>query len=162
VSINGGAPYTNDPEVELTFAGLGSRDREIRISNDGGFEPGETRPFALGQTYRWTLASTGPDRLPKTVYVRVVGPGVETLTDEIVLDQAAPVVVSARRAGGKLKVRVRDRLSGVSHVQVTRIRRRPGNWRTFKSTMGLPSGRGRIQVRARDRARNRSRWAAAR
>lgn len=162
VFINGGAPYTNDPEVELTFAGLGSRDREIEISNDGGFTPSETRPFALGTTYPWTLASTGPDRLPKTVYVRVTGPGVDTLTDEIVLDETAPVVVSARRAGGKLKVRVRDRISGVSHVQVTRNPRRPGKWRKYRSTVGLPSGRGGIHVRARDRARNRSRWVAAR
>lgn len=163
VSINDGAPYTNDPKVQLTFEGLGRRDHTIELSNDGSFRRSESRDFVVGAVHPWTLASTGPERLPKTVYVRVHGgSGNETLTDDIVLDETPPVVLFARRAGGKVKVKARDRLSGVSHVQVTRNPRKPGSWRRFKSRTALPGGRGTIRVRVRDRARNRSSWAVAR
>jgi len=36
------------------------------ISNDGGFAAPATLGIACNDRYSWTLASTGPERLPKT------------------------------------------------------------------------------------------------
>lgn len=172
VEINGGAEYTNDPDVLLSMADLGRHDIEIQISNDGGFKDYEHRRLDETNAYAWTLASTGPERLPKTVYVRLLGMsgyGGAPLTDSIVLDERAPVIVFARVTGGgsaqarkaaarRLSLRARDNLSGVSHVQITRNRKRPGKWVKFAKSLAVPAGRGALSVRVRDRAGNRSAW----
>ncbi|HEX8743205.1 MAG TPA: hypothetical protein VF712_08715 [Thermoleophilaceae bacterium] len=166
LEINGGAEYTNDPDVLLGLANLSPSDFQIEVSNDGGFKDAQKLPVDETNTYPWTLASTGPDRLPKTVYVRIIGMssnGGKPVTDEIVLDETAPTIVSARAASPrKLRIRARDKLSGVSHVQVTRNPRKPGRWRKFTGTAPIPNGRGGVRVRVRDRARNASRWKVAR
>ena len=167
VTINGGAEYTNDPDVVLTVADVGTDTQRLEISNDGGFQKLETRFVAPGGTYPWRLASSGPEMLPKTVYVRLasshpyerVGP----ISDSIVLDERRPAIVSARiKRSGKLGLRATDTLSGVSHVQVTRDPKRPGKWRRYAKTLSVPKGRGKLRVRVRDRASNESKWRTVR
>jgi 6-phosphogluconolactonase (cycloisomerase 2 family) len=179
VKINGGDEYTNDPDVELTVSHLDdfAAGFGFDVSNDGGFGDGtEHLDFdGTDDRYPWTLATSGPERLPKTVYVRVFGPvgkgGV--ITDEIVLDQRPPAVdaavllprTAARGAkatrAARLRIRAHDRLSGVSRMQVTHNRRRPGRWRLFRRTATVPRGHGAVWVRVRDRATNHSRWRRA-
>jgi DNA-binding beta-propeller fold protein YncE len=164
VTINSGAIYTNDPHVTLTVANLNtSMTMDLLISNDGGFGPG-TKTFKLQRSgrYEWTLATSGPERLPKTVYVRPRGFGVGTvLTDDIVLDERPPVLVAVRQAGKRLRIRARDRLSGVGRMQVAHSRRHPGRWRRYRSSTRYSATRGRAWVRVRDRAGNRSHWRRA-
>ena len=101
------------------------------LSNDGGFGGATEHPVAGDSHYAWTLASSGAERLPKTVYVRFTGPGVDdtkTFTDDIVLDQTPPAVTSAARtttSGARtarvkkvrVRVKARDSLSGVGSLQ---------------------------------------------
>lgn len=162
ISINGGAQYTNDRDVELTID-LPRSSAPVQISNDAGFADAEsiqwfrwwTKPIA------WTLASTGPDRLPKTVYARQqeADSTWTVYSDEIVLDETAPVVASARRVSrSRLRVRARDRVSGVKALQIARHRHNPGHWRRWnKHATYMARGRG-LRVRVRDRAGNASRW----
>jgi 6-phosphogluconolactonase (cycloisomerase 2 family) len=172
IEINGGDEFTNDPDVLISVVDGGRSDFQIQMSNDGGFKKSEMRRIDETNAYPWTLASSGPERLPKTVYARLLGMssyGGQTFSDSIVLDERAPVVVFARVVGGgsgatrkaaarKLSLRARDNLSGVSRVQVTRNRRRPGKWLKFARSVPVPSGRGALHVRVRDRAGNASRW----
>ena len=169
VKINDGASYTNDPNVTLTVdvprSGLG-----LEISNDGGFDQSQQFQWAENARYQWTLATTGLDRLPKTVYVRSLEGG-PVYTDDIVLDQTAPVVVSAQIVAGSrsrslataahrryLRVIARDRLSGVGRIQITTNRHHPGSWRRYRKRHVYAVAGGTLYVRVRDRAKNRSRW----
>ncbi len=171
VSINDGARYTNDPKVTIaaswpTFA------HEMLISNDGGFKAAQ--PFGLRASVPWVLDSSGAERLPKIVYVRFMrGATVsETYTDDIILDQRAPLISSARLKRGKgaplLRLRARDRgLAGLKAVQVTNDRRRPrAALRAYDSKLRLRRHKGDrrlklgkpVFVRVRDRAGNVSSW----
>jgi 6-phosphogluconolactonase (cycloisomerase 2 family) len=159
--INGGDEYTNDPDVMLSVEDIDRGTFALEVSNDGGFKKSERRTIDETNAYPWTLASSGPERLPKTVYARLSGMsrfGGQPITDEIVLDERAPTIVFARQAKRRLDLKARDDLSGVSHVQATRNPKRPGRWRRFAKSVSVPGGRGRIHVRVRDRANNRSRW----
>lgn len=161
LAINGGDTFTNDPDVVLSIDLRGHYAGSFDISNDGGFKGAKHFPRNEVDAYLWRLASSGPERLAKTVYVRVNGINhlePKTITDEILLDQRPPTVVSARRAKKRLAVRARDTLSGVSHIQVTRNRKKPGKWRRFAKSVAATGGRGRILVRVRDRAENHSKW----
>ena len=173
VTINSGTSYTDDPHVTLAIVVPPRGISAYEVANDGGF--GGSGIFARGTgTVSWTLASTGPERLPKTVYVRLLGFGPlngQVLTDDIVLDERRPVVTSARlvsssrrraRASG-LRVRVwaRDRVSGVASVQVTTRRARPGKWRRYRRNTTYATRGRRSYVRVRDRAGNRSAWRRA-
>ncbi len=165
--INGGADYTNDPRVTLTLEGANWLF-EVEISNDGGFRRStKTSPSDSGR-YPWRLQSSGPERLPKTVYMRTTGMGGHTVTDDIVLDERPPQITSlalARAPRGaraaatpRLRVRVHDRVSGVSSMQVTGNKRRPGKWLTFKASPSVRASGSTLWVRVRDRAGNTSRW----
>lgn len=141
VTINEGQIYTNSPIVRLTLRPPHGATGAT-IANDGLADP---HPVALNgggdQVVSWTLNSSGPERLPKTVFVHFTGPGVDASsehTDNIILDQTKPTVsrvlvvaqrrgnrrVSAKSAGGlakgcanthlTLKVRAHD---NVSHVR---------------------------------------------
>ena len=94
VSVEMGALYTNTPDVKLNLV-YPSSTTGVVMSNDGGFMN------ALGldpaPTMRWRLASSGPERLPKTVYVKFLsGPFVtDTFSDDIVLDETPPQVLTA-------------------------------------------------------------------
>ena len=94
MTINGGAQYTNDPDVTLSVIapnGVGS----LRVANDGGFRAAEA--FTVKKTIRWRLAESGLERLPKTVYLRF-GNEAQTFTDDIILDQTKPTVRARRRS----------------------------------------------------------------
>ena len=161
VKINGGDEYTNDPDVVLSVEDLDRGTQALEVANDGGFKNSERRTIDETNAYPWTLASSGPERLPKTVYVRLLGMsrfGGQALADEIILDERAPTIVFARKSRKRLDLKARDNLSGVSHVQATRNPKRPGKWRRFTKSVSLPGGSGRIHVRVRDRADNRSKW----
>jgi DNA-binding beta-propeller fold protein YncE len=168
VTINDGAEYTNDPDVTLTIEGVSwPSNFYVQISNDGGFTEGASEwvpvPQQGGNGYEWTLATSGPERLPKTVYVRARSRGADQLIrDDIVLDQRPPELTTVTQIGNLLRVAARDRLSGLRWMQVTRNRRKPGAWRKYRARSSYRSGRARTYVRVRDRAGNRSRWVAAR
>jgi hypothetical protein len=127
--------------------------------------PPATNPGSL--VFPWTLQSTGPERLPKIVYVR--GPGGFS-GDDIILDETAPVVtavqvlpftagkVAAARVRRRLRIAARDRTSGVARVQIAGNPRRPGRWFWYGNRVRYPVSGVRVFVRVRDRAGNRSRW----
>jgi hypothetical protein len=102
VTINNAALYTNKPDVELTIVAP-DQTTNVRLSNDGGFGSATTRTVQSG-TYDWTLNSSGPERLPKTIYVRfdsVCLSASQTFTDDIILDETPPAVTSAAATPAK-------------------------------------------------------------
>jgi hypothetical protein len=171
ISINGGAQFTNDPQVQLhvvwpAFA------QELVASNDGGF--GDAHTSALHATIPWTLASTGPERLPKTVYARF-DDNTQTFQDDIVLDETAPVVqqatatraravaaritiAAAKRRAFRVRTRAKDNLSGVARLQLTTNKHKPGRALHYKPKRVFKASSSKIYVRVRDRAGNWSRW----
>jgi hypothetical protein len=99
--------------------------QQVEISNDG-FRHSDLKPLAASCRYQWTLGD-GPGRKPKVVSVRFPGvPGV--VKDRVLLDGTAPVIrrVSARwitaRQGWVLKIRARDRGTGIAKVLVGKTR----------------------------------------
>jgi len=131
VSINGGDFATNNPHVQIDLVWPGAATQVI-LSNDGGFgAAGGTSTLPLASEVPWTLEQTGPERLPKTVYARFLGAGIDTqnFTDDIILDQTPPTLQSAQLVGGgsaataaskraktrsyRIKVRAQDKLVGV-------------------------------------------------
>jgi PKD repeat protein len=98
VSIDGGDYATDSPNAQIS-AVWPSGAAQLLISNDGGFAAaGSTQTLSLASTVPWTLARTGSDRLPKTVYVRFLGAGMDdvTFSDDIILDEVAPTLQSAQ------------------------------------------------------------------
>jgi hypothetical protein len=182
ISINGGADVTNDRHVQLDLR-WPSRAVNLLASNDGGFNAPTV--FPVDTPISWTLASSGPQLLPKTVYVRFTGgdSGKETYTDDIVLDETQPAVQSATATpiGGagkasasktgtrkyRVRVRARDAVTGIAAVQVSNARKRGKlynvrNARKFTGAVIFKSKGNRIYVRVRDAAGNFSRWRKAR
>jgi hypothetical protein len=163
VTINDGATYTNTRHVTLAIL-RPPHVSGIRISNDGGFSSWLASPVNSAERYRFTLPSSGRDRLPKTVYVRFEGATLDptrTFTDDIILDQNPPTVHNGRiidRKGGRIRValRARDSNSGVGAAQFARVRSRP--WAAVKFHKRLALRRTPSWVRVRDRAGNDSRW----
>src|SRR5262249_40517044 len=134
VSINAGAQFTNDPNVTVSvrwppFA------TSLLISNDGGFTDAVTVP--VDASIAWTLDSSGPERLPKTIYVRFQGgeSGAETYQDDIILDQTPPTIEGVRAAARgsgdarsyRLRISASDELSGVAQMQITNDTSEPGD-----------------------------------
>lgn len=171
VRINGGAAFTNSPDVVLEIK-PGMVPSDLELSNDGGFLPLVRVPVRRNGRYPWRLLSSGPERLAKTVYVRHHDYGL-TATDDIILDETVPTVVSAvlvplsatsaaARAAGvsrrKVRLVARDRTSGVARVQSAVTRGRPGRWVRFERRATVPVGRSARWIRVADRAGNRSRW----
>lgn len=163
VSIEDGAQFTDDPHVtvDVVWTPFAS---DLVISNDGGFQPASTRP--VDSRISWTLDSSGPERIPKTIYVRFLGGdgGRETYQDDIILDETAPAVLSARflrggsRAVRRVRVVVRDRVSGVTRMQVALNRSLPARTIRYRRVVRVVVGHSRPFVRVRDRAGNWSRW----
>ena len=168
VSINDGDQYTNDPKVTI-FASWPASASDAFVSNDGGFKNGQLFPVA--EQIPWKLDSSGPERLPKTVYVRfMAGLQVsETYTDDIILDQTPPKVLSAslspaagaaRAAAARkvtLKLKAKDNVSGVGAAQVTKNKRKPGRFLEYRKSLKVVPAK-RLYVRVRDRAGNLSAW----
>jgi hypothetical protein len=108
VLINNGDYATDNRHVQIDLVWPAGTN-QVLISNDGGFgASGSTETADLAPEIDWTLEQTGQDRLPKTVYVRFLGgPGLLDLlsyTDDIVLDEQAPTVQSARLLGQSTKL----------------------------------------------------------
>ena len=179
VSVNDGAEFTNTPHVTVSAVWpLNATD--FLLSNDGGFTP--ATHFSVAAKVPWTLNSTGPERLPKTVYVRFAGgsAGNETYQDDIILDQTPPEIqrVSVTPSGTaraavatrkpkprtpafRIALKASDNVSGVVALQITRRKAAPGADRKFTRSL-LYKGRLPVYIRARDRAGNVSRWTTVR
>lgn len=175
VSINDGAQFTNDPRVTV-FCVWPAFASDALISNDGGFKNAVSFPVA--DQIPWTLDSSGPERLPKTIYVRfTAGDQVsETYQDDIILDQIPPKVeqaavtpaaASASGAGAarvrawKVRVKASDSNSGVGSVQITTSKSKPGPLIKYRPKLIVRSAKPPLYIRARDRAGNFSPWRKA-
>ena len=157
VSINGGATFTNSPNVTITAYGPDSAT-QLLLDNDGGFANALRFPI-VDFRFPWTLNDSGPERLPRTVYARFEGGNLDpsrTLSDDIILDQTAPAVTAARAVGSTVRVAARDRTSGVGALQF----KSRGTISAFRKFAPVTKIRGRMPgfVRVRDRAKNLSRW----
>jgi hypothetical protein len=178
MTINDGAIYTNDPDVTLSIdapRGVSS----LRVSNDGGFRAAKN--FPVRTTIRWHLAESGPERLPKTVYLRF-GNDAQTFTDDIILDQTKPTVSSATvdaadaatrtaavaevaSSNGRnyrVRIRAKDATSGVAKVQFAVSKRHPSSARRFARVSRYAGKRAPKYVRVQDRAGNYSAWRSVR
>jgi uncharacterized repeat protein (TIGR01451 family) len=176
VSIENGALYTNDVEVDLDIAWNANHDvNQMTISNDGGFGSG-TGWIAPTTTYAgWTLTTFGDYTLPRTVYVQFrdsEGSPLATVQDDILYDPIKPEIVSvevlpsvqfgtALQASTPVTVRVNvsDTLSGPASVMLS-------NDPSFESSAehrvtgrvtDIPwelQASGKVFVRAKDEAGN--------
>jgi hypothetical protein len=168
VSINGGAQYTNDPAVEVSVVwprGV----RTVTLSNDGGF--GSASVFGIRPSIPWRLATSGPERLPKTIYVRFDG-STQTFTDDVILDETSPVIASATatapaaaaaaaaglRRSYRVRVKASDKTSGVAKLQTATKKNRPDPAVRYRSQATIRSTVAPRFVRVQDRAGNWSAW----
>ena len=176
VSINGGAVYTNSPNVTLSATWPREATGPLLISNDGGF--GVFKKVPLARDVPWKLNSSGPERLPKTVYLRFLGGGIDSQTfqDDIILDETPPIVSTASVAVApppvqalsqriatkryQIRLKARDGLSGVKMVQATQSRSKPGTWIRYRTQFTVSASQAPKWIRVRDRAGNVSRWKA--
>jgi len=178
VTVNDASAFTGSKTVTLTITPLPGATGVV-LSNDGGFGGATERGLSGDNRYTWTLASSGAERLPKTVYVRFSGGGVDdtkTFTDDIVLDETAPTVSSATFAPAAatarattaaakqvaIRVTAKDALSGVSSLQLaaTPKSKRIANV-PYKKTIRVAAADGKY-VRAIDKAGNPGRWVKVR
>ena len=180
ISINDNMPFTRKREVTIraTWPSFATSMLVYNDSVDSSRSPQPTiRPVA--KEIRWRLSTRDVDSSPRRVYVNFHrGPRTsEAYVDEIVLDQKAPAVLSARLVPGEgsrpaaLRLRARERgLSGVGVVEVTNLRRSaPVVSRTYHATISLQRRRGEpmlsvglpVYVRVRDKAGNVSPWRRA-
>jgi hypothetical protein len=171
VSINDGDQFTNDPNVVLTTRWPNFSTTAL-LSNDGGFAHAQSLP--VGASLAWTLDASGPERLPKTVYVRF-DDGTQTYQDDIILDQTPPAVTSATLVGSSASssaariarskrrsysftLRAQDAVSGVAGLEVTDNKRAPGPVTRYVRKMSFKTAKPHIYVRALDYAGNFSKW----
>jgi hypothetical protein len=164
VSINSAATFTTSTAVTLTIHEPAGAN-QVQISNDGGFSNPDTRAVSGTDTYSWNLVSSGAERLPKTVYVRFLGSGIDatqTYTDDIILDEDAPTLNSAsitqtrdRAAGGwVLKVKARDANSGLDLLGTASRKRGEYATQPFAKRIEIESPRRARFVQLTDRAGN--------
>jgi hypothetical protein len=172
VTINSAATYTNTPNVTL-FIGWPAGALTISVSNDGGFT--SARKFIVGEAVPWTLLSSGPERLPKTVYVRFAGFGIDpnqTFQDDIILDETSPILSAAtvevsstqsraKRIRVRIKTRAKDPVSGVKKIQITSNRNKRGATLNYSTTISAKMVSTRVWVRVADGAGNWSAWRKA-
>ncbi|WP_300404588.1 hypothetical protein [Nocardioides sp.] len=172
VSINSAAVATNDASVSLRIRPPAGATQVV-ISNDGGFDTAQVRSTAGDCTYPWTLSSTG-FRDTRVVYVRFVGGGVDeivTLSDDIVLDTAAPsvnrqVIKKLKKSQGfKVKVTAKDSVSGVSKVRFSNKKGARGtstvvanNGKAYRDTIRTKKAGKYRWVKVYDRAGNSTGW----
>jgi hypothetical protein len=166
---------SNDPNVELSLVWPEFAVRAL-VANDGGFRVAGTFPVA-GKV-RWKLDSSGPERLPKTVYLRYDG-SAQTLQDDIILDQTPPTIATAQLASPaaatkarasaakrkktklytyKVKLKAKDATSGVASVQLATVTTKPFAVQRYKAAVTLRAKTAPRYVRVRDRAGNFTKW----
>ena len=165
VSINGGARYTRDPDVTVTVR-WPRWVTWLRIANDGGFSPSAT--MAVERKISWRLDTGGAQRRPRTIYVRFGQLDFEeeaTYTDDIYLDLVKPTIrvtaVPVESGPPQLRLRARDKVSGVASMQLKRNGKKQG-WRPFKKSLRLSGSAAGLRVRVKDKAGNFSRWVEVR
>ena len=164
ISIDDGATYTNDREVEVRVPEFWHAS-SFSMSNERSLFPAQMIRIEEGvDRYRWQL-SPGPGRRSvKHVYVRYTDSF--EYSDDIILDERDPQVLSAKLArkgrGSRLLLRARDNRSGVRKLQLTTRRSRPGRPRRFSKSLRVRGKPRRLYVRVMDGAGNRSRWRVAR
>jgi hypothetical protein len=166
VSIDDGAQFTNDPNVTVAVR-WPELANTLLISNDGGFVPAASRQVAA--EIPWHLDSSGPERQPKTIYVRFgdsYAIDSRTYQDDIILDQTAPTIPAAtlvvpRKGPDRLHLKARDKVSGVGSVQLLRKGHRPSKWKKYTRSIKVARSVRGLRVRVRDRAGNDSKWVAA-
>ncbi len=145
----------------------------MAISNDGGFTGARTVP--VRSRVEWTLDESGPVRIPKTVYARFDGPGVNSdvpYTDDIILDTTAPRVTDAvvvpqgireaarTRPTTLLRVAARDGQSSIRRMRIA-VGGKALRFRDFRRAVRIGGLHGNVKVRVRDRAGNWSPWQSA-
>lgn len=164
ITVNEGAEYTDSVNVTVTVEPPFC-STSIIASNDGGF--GAAQTLSPNKQFSWTLKGSTA-KLPKTVYVRFHGEGdSSTFTDDIVLDQAPPVIkeveaeelppveasMSRTQLGRtKLKITAFDKVSGVAKLQI-----KGSKPRKFKRVLKVHLNRKSF-VRVFDKAGNASKW----
>ena len=169
VTVNDAAAFTGSRDVTLTITPLAGATGVV-LANDGGFGGATELPLSGDAHYSWQLATSGAERLPKTVYVRFTGSGVDdtkTFTDDVVLDLRPPSITSASTSSGAraaavrrvtIRVKARDSLSGVGQLQFAAqkgaVRRAVVK---YKRRVSVPAPQARF-VRAIDRAGNAGAW----
>ncbi|MEA2494351.1 MAG: hypothetical protein QOJ29_2262 [Thermoleophilaceae bacterium] len=177
VTINNGAQYTRTPDVEVSVSSPPTITQML-FSNDGGFLAPTV--FAPQKSVKWKLDSSGPERLPKQIYVRfLTGPfASETFQDDIILDEIPPKVeqasvapaaarssrasvAAAKAKRWKLRLKATDSNSGVAGVQITPNKKKPGKVLNYKTRLTIKAAGRKLWVRAIDRAGNVSAWRAA-
>lgn len=177
VSINAGATFVSSPAVNLNVVAPAGTTK-VLVSNDGGFANAVEKPYSASNVYTFTLATSGTERLPKTVYVRFLGSGddTKTFTDDVILDQTAPALRSVSATGGTtaraaiakvtgkvttVHLKATDGLSGVKFAEIAL---KPGG-RTFTakyaSVLKAKAVGPRPYVRVIDAAGNASKWVRA-
>jgi hypothetical protein len=157
ISIDDGARFTRNPNVSVTVR-WPRWTKSLLISNDGGFFPASSMP--VQPSISWRLDTRGPERQPRTLYVRF-GDDRETYQDDIVLDRREPVVhvyvVPTRDRPPLVRIVAKDNASGLGSVQLMR-KGKPGSWRRFTKLVALHGSAAGVRVRVRDRAGNDSAW----
>jgi hypothetical protein len=164
VSINGGAQFTNDPNVSLRVI-WPAFSRTLTTSNDGGFA-GATQALVAPEL-PWRLDSSGPERLPKTVYLRF-DDSTQTFQDDIILDQVPPQVTAASAGPAsasasavkahRIRLIASDDNSGVGVVQFAVDRKKPGKEQPYAAALTVRAAAPPKFARVRDRAGNFSAW----
>ncbi len=168
ISINGGDVATNTPNVKIdqTWPAFAV---SVSLANDGGLRGASSQ--ALAASLPWKLQSSGPERLPKTVYARFEGGRALPVnyTDDIILDQRPPAVIAAtlelagagpneaRPTGSEmartriprsLRVVARDDNSGIAAVQLSASKSaRPFLTRTFGTSRKKGAVRFRTHIK---------------
>jgi hypothetical protein len=167
LTIDGGATYTNDPDVELKIEAVEPSAVSFYISSRPTFDPSELRRVSSNGRYRFRLDTSGPpERAVKHVYVHFTGVGAgEVLSDDIILDTLPPELTSARlkrvRSRSRLLLRASDITSGVQMLQLATDLAHPRPPVKFSRTVQLGGRPRRLYVRVIDNAGNASPWRRA-
>jgi hypothetical protein len=182
ISVDDAATYTNSTKVRIEVQPppcTAPYATSVVLSNDGGFKTSQTIPIEdvspeTGATVvDWTLKSSGQERLPKTVYANIGG---ARFTDDIILDQTAPVIEGAGIASSastsrsaalrsyRVKVRASDKTSGVALAQVAtdKAKKKLSVPQKYRASLTVKSAAKPLWVRVQDRAGNFSKWKALR
>jgi outer membrane protein assembly factor BamB len=182
VSINDGSAFTNQKNVTLTLT-FPECVTEVLISNDGGFNG--ISPTAPKKTLPWELDDRVSGKLTKVVYVRLVGPGIDssqTYSDDIILDTISPQLIFATASSSRslaasstrfsvstkavsvvIKSKAKDDRSGVSKIQISGVSVKGSSTKSYAKSVkyevaSAKKSPARIQIRVQDGAGNWSKW----
>ena len=177
ITANSGSIYTNSTNVTVGVSWPRGSVAVI-ISNDGGF--GISTRFNLSESVPWALQSSGNERLPKTVYAKFVladGSRSSTYTDDIILDETAPILEDVTSGSGVgdgvsvmalvrklLTVKASDANSGIARFELRSSAAKPGVFvnsstpNALQHSIAISTEADILEVRVFDRAGNASVW----